>query len=498
MNTTTKQTTLAVKISLVIIFAVLVFSNHAFAEVTAQDLPNIGDSSGTIMSPEFERRLGQAFLNQVRQQADIISDPEVETYIRSLGYRLVSQSDNNTQQFTFFVINEPTINAFAAPGGIVGINTGTILNASTESELAGVLAHEVAHVTQRHMARSFEMQSRMSIPMLAAMLGAIIVATQNAEAGQAALIAAQGASAQMQINFTRGNEVEADRIGMQLLARAEFNPRGMSGFFEKLHSDSRYGSQAPEFLRTHPLTSNRIADSRSRAEQYPQDHEYHESLSFNFIKAKLMVLLQKDPYQSAEFFRHQLEMDRFGNNFAHLTYGHALALTQTGDYELAREKLLRLLASDRENSTYQLALANLEARRNNHTEALRIYEDLLKLYPDYRPVVFSYARVLLEINQPERARDILREYGKFNEPDIIYYENLMRAEGDAGNKIEAGMASAEYYYLSGETQVAVQQIQHLLNNREMRPDFYQREKLQDRLAFMERELKIERDMKLRK
>jgi len=206
----------------------------AWPEVTTLDLPDIGDSTGGILSPEFERRLGQAFLSQVRKQADIVSDPEINNYIESIGYRLVSQSDNNEQQFTFFVINDPLINAFAAPGGIVGINSGVVMNARSESELAGVVAHEIAHVTQKHMARSVEMSKQMSIPTLAAMLGAILVATQNPEAGQAALMAVQGASAQARINFTRANEQEADRIGIQLLVRAGFDPHGMAGFFRRL------------------------------------------------------------------------------------------------------------------------------------------------------------------------------------------------------------------------------------------------------------------------
>ena len=198
-----------------IFFLILIPSLYASA-VTTLDLPNIGDSTGNILSPEFERRLGQAFLNQIRRQTDIIDDPEVETYIQSIGYRLVAQSDNSSQLFTFFAINDTAINAFAAPGGIVGINTGTIMNSETESELAGVIAHEIAHVTQRHMARSVEMSQRMSIPMMAAMLGAILIATQNSDAGVAAMSAVQGAVAQTQINFTRGNEEEADRVGMPI------------------------------------------------------------------------------------------------------------------------------------------------------------------------------------------------------------------------------------------------------------------------------------------
>ena len=486
------------KIIQTLLLALLLFSTRSHAEVNSLDLPSIGDASSSFLSPEFERRLGQAFLSQMRRQANIINDPEIETYIRSIGYRLVSHSDNNTQQFTFFIINDSTINAFAAPGGIVGVNSGTILTTANESELAGVMAHEISHVTQKHMARNYEMQSRMSIPMIAAMLGAIILATQNAEAGQAALIAAQGAAAQMQINFTRSNEEEADRIGMQVLARAEFNPRGMPSFFEKLQLDSRYQGQALEFLHTHPLATNRIADTRARAEQFPQDFSYHESADFQFIKSKVMVLSQKNPYDAVKFFKQRLEAEPYSDNFASLTYGHALALMATGDYDQAEETLLRLLATNPENTSLILARAELEIKRNNYTRALQIYADAVKLYPDYRPIVFSYAKALLENHQPDKARDTLHEYSKYFEPDIVYYEHLTRAEAEAGNNVESGMASAEYYYLAGETTLAIDQIHHLLTNSNRRPDYYQRERLQDRLVFMEQELKIERDMKIKK
>jgi predicted Zn-dependent protease len=475
----------------------MLYSASLSADVNSLDLPSIGEASASFLSPEFERRLGQAFLSQMRRQSNIINDPEIETYIRSIGYRLVSHSDNNTQQFTFFILNDATINAFAAPGGIVGINSGTIISSSTESELAGVLAHEIAHVTQKHMSRSFEMQSRMSIPVMAAMLGAIILATQNAEAGQAALIAAQGAAAQMQINFTRSNEEEADRIGMQLLARSEYNPRGMPAFFEKLQQDSRYQGQAPEFLRTHPMTTNRIADTRSRAELFPQDFSYHESVNFQYIKSKLLALQHKNPYEAVKYFQQRLEQEAYSDNFAALTYGHALALMETGAYDQAEERIMRLLGAEPENTSLLLARAALEIKRNNYAGAFRIYEDAITVYPDYRPIVFSYARALLEDHRPDQAREILRQYGKYYEPDIVYYEYLARAEAETGNSIESGMANAEYSYLAGETTVAIDQIRGLLTSTSPSPDYYQRERLQDRLVFMERELKLERDMKIR-
>lgn len=482
-------------IRIIIISITCIISNPALSD-NRLNLPDIGESTGTFLSPEMERRLGQAFLGQVRKQAKLITDPEVETYIQSIGYRLVSQSDNNTQGFTFFVIDDPLINAFAAPGGIVGINSGVILNSDTESELAGVMAHEIAHVTQRHMARSMEMQAQMSLPMMAAMLGAILIATQNPEAGQAAIMAVQGGAVQAQINFTRDNEAEADRIGMQLLARSQFNPQGMPVFFEKLQQNSRYGSQAPEFLRTHPLTNNRVSDTRSRADAYPTDLSYQESSSYPFIKAKVIVLSFRNPVDAVKYFKDRVENEKFTNEYTSLRYGYALALIEAGDYTLAAEHLQALLKDEPENPSFLIASANLEAKRNNYEQAYVYFNQAIKIYPDYRPVVLSFTRTLLQNRQPQRALKILNNYSKFSEPDLTYYEYLTRAEAESGNTVNASIASAEYYYLSGETRLAIQQLQALLTQQSPAPDYFQQERIHDRLAFFEREFKIEKDMKL--
>lgn len=473
----------------------LFFSVSCSAQVTSLDLPDIGDSTGTILSPEFERRLGQAFLNQIRRQVDIISDPEVEAYIRSIGYRLVSHSDNNTQSFTFFVINDPMINAFAAPGGIIGINSGTIINTESESELAGVVAHEIAHVTQKHMARSVEMQQQMSIPLMAAMLGAILIATQNPEAGQAAIAAVQGGALQAQINFTRNNEMEADRVGMQLLARSGLNPRGMPSFFEKLHRNSRYAGNAPEFLRTHPLANNRIADTRSRAENYPADHSYEESRLYEYVRAKLIVMNHKNAADAVEHFEDQLRSDKIKDNLSVLRYGAAQAHMEAGNFARARQYLDALLEREPENTSFLLARADLEARQGNYNRAIELYEKMERLYPDYRPLVFSYAETLLNARKPERARELLKSYGKFNDPDLRYYNYLARAEAEAGNPVESAIANAEYYYLTGETRVAMEQLRYILRQ-PPKPDYYQEERIRARLAFLEQELQISKDMNL--
>lgn len=467
--------------------------NYAVA-VTTLDLPNIGESTGSILSPEFERRLGQAFLNHIRRQADIIDDPEIETYIQSIGYRLVAQSDNNTQMFTFFVINDPMINAFAAPGGIVGINSGLITNSETESELAGVMAHEIAHVTQRHMARSVEMQQKMSIPMMAAMLGAILIATQNPDAGAAAIAAVQGGAAQAQINFTRSNEAEADRVGMQLLERAEFDPQGMPDFFQKLQRNSRFTAQAPEFLRSHPLTANRIADTQARADAV-LPKPYDESKTYQLIRTKLIVRNFRNPEDAVKHFSNIINQGEFRDDIAVLRYGLALAHMENSEYEPARELLDSLLKADHENPSYLLARANLEARRQNYDEAIGIYERMQRIYPDYRPLILSYANTLLTAGRPGQARVVLANYSKYHSPDITYYTYLTRAEAESGNIIESSMANAEYYFLTGETRVAIEQLKSILRQ-SPRPDYYQQERILSRISQLEQELHIERNLQL--
>jgi predicted Zn-dependent protease len=473
-------------------------SVSAAADVDYQDLPDIGDSTGSIFSPEYERRLGQAFLNHVRRQTDIIDDPEVETYVQSLGYRLVSHSDNNTQSFTFFVIDDSLINAFAAPGGIVGVNSGTIINSETESELAGVVAHEIAHVTQKHIARSIEMQQSMSLPMMAAMLGAILVATQNPEAGQAAIMAVQGGAAQAQINFTRIHEAEADRIGMQLLERSDFDPRGMPHFFQKLQKNTRYFSQAPEFLRSHPLTTSRIADSQARAEAIPRKSRYEESPTFKLIRAKLVARSFRDPDRAVQHFRQELQRNEQMDVDGTLRYGLAIAHTENGDYATARGLLQELLKNEPENATFLLAAADVEVRQGDYPAAFRFFERAASLYPDYRPVVLNYSNALLLAKQPQKARDLLKKYGKFNEPDLTYYEYLTRAEAESGDPVESGIANAEYYYLAGETRVAIERLRYILKSQRPPPDYYQQERILARLSFLEQELQIEKDLKLTK
>ena len=474
-----------------IILAIVVIPGFTRA-ASAEDLPDFGDSAGSVISPDFERRLGKSIMRKVYQEPSVIRDPEVESYIQSIGYRLVSNSDENQLPFIFFIINSPQINAFAAPGGVVGVNSAVIINSRTESELAGVLAHEISHVTQRHLARSFEKASQMSMPMAAAMLGSILLAVANPEAGMAALAATQGIGMQSQINFTRANEEEADRVGMQLLVRSGFDPYGMPGFFEQLQNATKYYGRPPEFLSTHPLTDSRSADTIARAEQYPKK-EYKDSINFSLVRAKLIFYAHNNTKEAVKYFEKNLSIAN-DKDKTPLRYGYALALTADNRYEQAREQIKILLNEDKNNTAYLLAAANLETSQQNYATALGIYQQTYKLYPDYRPVVLGYTKTLLDAKQPAKARELLRNYGRYHEPDIDYYKLLARAEAQTGHAAEAEIANAEYYYLSGDTKLAIDRLKYAQHNLQL--DFYQRERMSARQAQLEYEYGLEQEAKL--
>ncbi|MDH5650141.1 MAG: M48 family metalloprotease, partial [Gammaproteobacteria bacterium] len=235
------------------------------------NLPDLGDESGALISPLEERRLGEDFMRQARHQLQFIDDPELVDYLQSLGNKLVAQSENTQQPFRFFLVNNPSINAFAVPGGFITVHTGLVLAAETESELSAVLAHEIAHITQRHIPRMFAAQKRTAAPAMAALLAAILMLEAgHTEGGEAAIALSTASMVQSQINFTRAHEEEADRVGTQIMADAGHDPRAMAAMFKRMQSWGRlYETNLPEFLRTHPLTGRRIAESENRANQYP-------------------------------------------------------------------------------------------------------------------------------------------------------------------------------------------------------------------------------------
>jgi len=448
-------------------------------------LPDFGDPSDALISPSEDRELGAAFFRDLHGRLKINQDPEIQSFIQSLGHRLSANSDNPQHPYFFFVVLEPSINAFAGPGGYIGIHSGLILVSETESELSSVIAHEIAHITQRHLYRAFDAASRLSLPTAAAMLAAILIGTQSPELGSAALIAAQAGNIQAQINFTRDNEQEADRIGMQTLARSDFDPRSMPTFFERLQQSSRfYGKGPPEFLRTHPVTTSRISDTRGRANAYPY-RQSSDSMTYLLIKAKIRVLSEEKPEQTIKQFSALLDQGTTDQQAAN-RYGLALAHLANRNFASARAQLRSLIQQYPRISHFASALAKTELESKNYDTALKYYAKAMEEFPDNDAVTLDYVQTLLKANKPAKAQKIISRYNRSHTPALLTYELLAQAYGDLGKKAESHRYVAEYYYLSGNTHAAIVQTKIALKN--VKGSFYLNAILEERLKkFMTEE-----------
>ncbi len=461
-------------------FAALPFSHADLA-----DLPSMGDTAGQLISPEQEKQFGESFMRQIRRSGKLVQDPELNDYLQQLGYRLAAASDAPGYGFNFFLVDDPSINAFAGPGGYIGVHTGLLLAARNESELAGVLAHEIAHVTQRHLLRAYEAAQRMSLPTAAALLAAILIGSQDSQAGQAALVGLQAASAQYQINFTRANEHEADRVGIQTLVRSGIDPRGMPDFFERLHQQSRlYGNRLPEFLSTHPVTTSRIAETAARAEAHAGEGR-QDSLGFQLARTSLQVESSRQLRDLVADYEARAEGLGEAERF-----GYALALWRTGDHEGARRELTRLRQQNPDRLHYPLNLARLELERNQPARALALYEELLQLNPGNVTVTRAYAAALLTHGEPSRARKLLTsliQRGENRQPEL--YRLLAEAAGKEGRRRESHEATAEYYYLNGQTHAAIDQLELALQVPGL--EFYDNARISARLHTFKNEARQE-------
>jgi len=450
-----------------------------WAAADALNLPDLGDSSATVISPAEERKLGEDFMRRARSSLAISDDPEVTTYVQTLGQKLVARSDQPGMPFHFFVVADPSINAFAVPGGFIGVHTGLLLAAESEAELASVLAHEIAHITQRHIPRLLADQQR-SMPAMAALLAAVLLAGR----GDAAIALTGAAMAQRGINFTRSAEEEADRIGIRLLAEAGFDPRAMPAFFERMQALNRHNeTDLPEFLRTHPVTTARIADSRSRAEQHPY-RQVPDSLEFRLVQAKLRATAPGDPVEIARGFAANLAEGKSANLEAE-RYGYALALARARNYEGARREAARLRERDADNMYYRLLQAEIELGAGRTEQGLRYYADAYRRDPTYYPLALNYARALVRTQRTREAEPILRAAIKQRPDDPVLYELLSQAAGANGKLAEAHQALAEHYYLRGDARAALEQLR--LASRRAGNNFYLQSSIEARMQAIREE-----------
>lgn len=461
--------------------------------VGAHELPELGDASQDVLSPQMQRRLGEGFYNEIRlRDPAYIDDPEITGYVTRVGQRLVSASPNPTGRFTFFVLRDRQINAFATFGGYVGVNTGLLLAARTESEFAGVLAHEISHVNQQHLARGIMAAKSQSITSLAS-LALMLLAVRSGQAGQIA----QGASAaidaaniQSQLGYSRDFEREADRVGFQALTKAGYDPRGMADFFERLQkSTALYENNAPVYLRTHPLTTERISDMQGRA-QGTNYRQVRDSLEFYLVRAKLRTL-EFAPQDALAEFEHQLRERRFTHEPA-VWYGIARAQLRLGRPSEADKALGQARKLAPPDPMFDVLAAEIRQAEKDLSGATQIYREAYKRYPNDEAIALGLVAVLQLQGQNEAALQIIEKRlrsGGARDPKL--YKLQAHSYAALGKTVQSRRATAELYALNGQTQAAVEQLE--LAQRETK-NFYDQSMIDTRLKALRIQVMEERKM----
>lgn len=445
------------------IWLVLAFSLLTSIPATADriELPDLGDPAESALSLVKEREIGQEIMLQIRKSQSLVDDLIIQEYIDSIGHQLLSQADSPLHDFTFFVIGEQTINAFALPGGYIGVNAGLITTTDDESELAAVIAHEISHVTQRHIARAFFHNEKMQAPLIAAMIAGILM---GGEAARAAITAANAGAVQSQINFTRKNEYEADRVGIDLLGRSGFDTYSMATLFEKMHRQSRlYGGAPPEFLSTHPVHASRIAEARGRAGSYPAGTRTNSDI-YRVTRARLKVLLDGNPTKVANDLERLLKEKRSPDPQAD-RYALVLALKEAGKLQEAVTQSDILLRTGVFGLYAGLQRAEIELRSGKDENALGRMESLLAENPDNHVLTLEYARMLIESGQPLKAQNLLEDYLVFRQGDPRLYELLSHASKAAGNPVQSHAYMANYHEINGDISSAISHLEAALRKK---------------------------------
>lgn len=445
----------------------------------AAGLPDLGDVGAADFSPATERQMGEQIIREIRNDPAYLDDPEIEEYVNRLGRRLAAVSQNPQQDFTFFVVKDATLNAFALPGGYIGVHTGLLLAAESESELASVLGHEIAHVTQRHIAQIVGKQSQSSMLMLASLLVAVLAAKSNSQVSEAAIAAGQAGALQSQLGYSRDFEREADRVGLQTLASAGFDVRGMPSFFERLQRNGRlYENNAPAYLRTHPLTTERIADMENRATALPY-RQVPDSTDFGYVRAKLRAQngLPGDAVRELEG-----QVEQHPGDVA-LRYGLGRALLRAGRLDDASALVERLHRTAEPSPFVEVLAADIAMARKNGAGAVKMLEAARARFPAYVNLDYALAEARILAGRPAEAvagvNRILPNHGE----DQRLWRLLSRANAELGKRTAQHRAQAEVYALSGALPAAIEQLE--IARKEADGDFYELSAVDARL----RELK---------
>ncbi len=448
----------------------------------AQALPELGEPAQSALTPLQERLLGLSIMKEARRDPSFYDDAEVTDYITRVGNRLAARGGDVRQSFEFFLMNDSTINAFALPGGHIGLHTGLITAAQSESEMAGVMGHEIAHVTQRHIARMVSDQQMTQWVSIAALALAILAARSNTQVSEALAVTGPALAIQRQLNFSRDFEREADRVGFQMLEKSGFDPNGMAAFFERLQRATRLVDVgAPVFLRTHPVTYERISDMQGRSANL-QYRQIADSVDFHLMRARLKAELEP-ARESVAYFRDVIAEKRYLSE-AGARYGLTDALLRTRDFAGARTAYAGLTAVLKQHPAVELLGCRLRLAAGE-AEPLACFRSALQRYPDYRALAYDYAEALLQNRQAADALKVVEPRLAASPSDYRLYQFQSRAYAMLNKRLAHHRAQAEAYLQLGSTGAAIEQLQ--LGIKAGDGDYYQLSSTEARLRELRRQ-----------
>lgn len=450
----------------------------SIAKATELQLPYLGYAGESAISTADEYRLGQSLVRFYRASFRMSHDPFLEEYLQQLARRLLTYSELQDKRLELLIVENPSLNAFAAPGGILGINTGTFLVAETEQQLSSIVAHELAHLSQRHYARRLEQQKTNNLVSLGALLASILVATaSDSKDAIAAIPAIQAASIENSLRFSREMEAEADRIGMQTMISAGLDPYAMPQMFELMLRKARFRTKVPEFLLTHPVTESRVSDSLSRARKYPEKPQ-GINLEYQLLRIRAMLIHEDNPAMAVKRFASRVE-DK-NTDSVMMQYGLVLALTKTGDYEQAQEQLEKLKTALDMPTFLDVAQADIYVGQKQYAKAIDLLEKRLKILPNSHPLNIRLAEILMEAGKFEECETLLIAHSKRHPENEYVWYLLAEVHGLAGHILEVHKARAEYFILNGIYSKAEIQLRNALKLTP-KDDFHTRAKLEQRL-----------------
>jgi predicted Zn-dependent protease len=453
-----------------------------------QNLPDLGDSSQAILSGVQERRFGESIVREIRGSGMYLNDPEVNGYLNDLGNRLVTAIPGAQFDFEFFAVNDPSINAFALPGGFVGVNTGLILLTQTESELASVLGHEITHVTQHHIARSIDAQKDALLAQIGALAAAVLASRSHSSSSgdmtSAAIASAQGLAIQTQINFTRQNEEEADRLGFERTYAAGFDPSAMGTFFQRLQkASSWFEGNSPSYLHDHPETYQRIAEAQARAFTKPF-RQVPDSLDFQMVRA-LLKSYEGSPHDAILFFRDAIDEHKYNNEIA-AHYGLVASLLRAEDYKKALVELEALEKVAPPHPMIDAMAGQVLMQSGQIKAAIARYRAALVHYPSKMQLVYDYPEALLKDHQPAQAAAFLEQQLQRFPSDGALHQIAARAYAALGKQLLEHQHQAEFYAWMGNLRAAVMQLELAVKAGD--GDFYQQSAAESRLRAVRQEL----------